>query len=99
LINTTHLGKELLENFELTEDNASKLAEFSKEWTDANDKWNAQWGVHIDHTKAGKHYVAGLGLSMEATEVGKPSQLTVDAHRIAFIDPANGQETPLFVTH
>ncbi|HGV6701045.1 TPA: host specificity protein J, partial [Escherichia coli] len=32
LINKTHLGKELLENFELTEDNASKLEEFSKEW-------------------------------------------------------------------
>ncbi|MEF7814549.1 host specificity protein J, partial [Escherichia coli] len=30
LINKTHLGKELLENFELTEDNASRLEEFSK---------------------------------------------------------------------
>ncbi|EPX0946453.1 phage tail tip protein J-related protein, partial [Escherichia coli] len=67
LINKTHLGKELLENFELTEDNASKLEEFSKEWKDANDKWNAMWGVKIEQTKDGKHYVAGLGLSMEDT--------------------------------
>lgn len=37
-------GKELLEKVELTEDNASKLQqEFSKEWQDANDKWNAMW--------------------------------------------------------
>ncbi|WP_152080018.1 phage tail tip fiber protein, partial [Escherichia coli] len=67
-INKTHLGKELLENFELTEDNASKLEEFSKEWKDANDKWNAMWGVKIEQTKDGKHYVAGIGLSMEDAE-------------------------------
>ena len=97
LINKTHLGKELLENFELTEDNASKLEEFSKEWKDANDKWNAMWGVKIEQTKDGKHYVAGLGLSMEDTEEGKLSQFLVAANRIAFIDPANGNETPMFV--
>ncbi|MDX5598921.1 host specificity protein J [Escherichia coli] len=92
LINKTHLGKELLENFELTEDNASKLEEFSKEWKDANDKWNAMWGVKIEQTKDGKHYVAGLGL-----REGKLSQFLVAANRIAFIDPANGNETPMFV--
>ncbi len=93
LINKTHLGKELLENFELTEDNASKLEEFSKEWKDANDKWNAMWGVKFEQTKDGKHYVAGIGLSMEDTV----SQFLVAANRIAFIDPANGNETPMFV--
>ncbi|EPT3849358.1 phage tail tip protein, partial [Escherichia coli] len=97
LINKTHLGKELLENFELTEDNASKLEEFSKEWKDANDKWNAMWAVKIEQTKDGKHYVAGIGLSMEDTEEGKLSQFLVAANRIAFIDPANGNETPMFV--
>ncbi|EOA0302156.1 DUF1983 domain-containing protein, partial [Escherichia coli] len=97
LINKTHLGKELLENAELTEDNASRLDEFSKEWKDANDKWNAMWGVKIEQTKDGKHYVAGIGLSMEDTEEGKLSQFLVAANRIAFIDPANGNETPMFV--
>ena len=97
LINKTHLGKELLENFELTEDNASRLEEFSKEWKDANDKWNAMWGVRIEQTKDGRHYVAGIGLSMEDTEDGKLSQFLVAANRIAFIDPANGNETPMFV--
>ncbi|EPB8530780.1 phage tail protein [Escherichia coli] len=97
LINKTHLGKELLENAELTEDNASKLEQFSKEWKDANDKWNAMWGVRIEQTEDGKHYVAGLGLSMEDTEEGKLSQFLVAASRIAFIDPANGNETPMFV--
>ncbi|EPD7535812.1 phage attachment tail tip protein J, partial [Escherichia coli] len=97
LINKTHLGKELLENFELTEDNASRLEAFSKEWKDANDKWNAMWGVRIEQTEDGKHYVAGLGLSMEDTEDGKLSQFLVAANRIAFIDPANGNETPMFV--
>ncbi|EJE7914631.1 host specificity protein J, partial [Escherichia coli] len=97
LINKTHLGKELLENFELTEDNASRLEEFSKEWKDANDKWNAMWGVKIEQTEDGRHYVAGLGLSMEDTEEGKLSQFLVAANRIAFIDPANGNETPMFV--
>ncbi|WP_247122136.1 DUF1983 domain-containing protein, partial [Escherichia coli] len=62
-ITESHLGKELLEKVELTEDNASKLEEFSKEWKDANDKWNAMWGVKIEQTEDGKHYVAGLGLS------------------------------------
>ncbi len=97
LINKTHLGKELLENAELTEDNASKLEQFSKEWKDANDKWNAMWGVRIEQTEDGRHYVAGLGLSMEDTEEGKLSQFLVAASRIAFIDPANGNETPMFV--
>ncbi|EOX8918322.1 host specificity protein J [Escherichia coli] len=97
LINKTHLGKELLENAELTEDNASKLEQFSKEWKDANDKWNAMWGVRIEQTEDGKHYVAGLGLSMEDTEEGKLSQFLVAASRIAFIDSANGNETPMFV--
>ena len=97
LINKTHLGKELLENAELSEDNASRLEAFSKEWKDANDKWNAMWGVRIEQTEDGKHYVAGLGLSMEDTEDGKLSQFLVAANRIAFIDPANGNETPMFV--
>ncbi|HAM5280007.1 TPA: DUF1983 domain-containing protein [Escherichia coli] len=97
LVTESHLGKELLEKVELTEDNASRLEEFSKEWKDANDKWNAMWGVKIEQTEDGKHYVAGLGLSMEDTEEGKLSQFLVAANRIAFIDPANGNETPMFV--
>ncbi|STH76114.1 phage attachment tail tip protein J [Escherichia coli] len=97
LINKTHLGKELLENAELTEDNASRLEAFSKEWKDASDKWNAMWGVRIEQTEDGRHYVAGIGLSMEDTEDGKLSQFLVAANRIAFIDPANGNETPMFV--
>ncbi|NGI36077.1 host specificity protein J, partial [Escherichia coli] len=96
-ITESHLGKELLEKVELTEDNASRLEEFSKEWKDANDKWNAMWAVKIEQTKDGKHYVAGIGLSMEDTEEGKLSQFLVAANRIAFIDPANGNEMPMFV--
>ncbi|HGX8757688.1 TPA: DUF1983 domain-containing protein, partial [Escherichia coli] len=96
-ITESHLGKELLEKVELTEDNASRLEQFSKEWKDANDKWNAMWAVKIEQTKDGKHYVAGIGLSMEDTEEGKLSQFLVAANRIAFIDPANGNETPMFV--
>ena len=92
-ITESHLGKELLEKVDLTEDNASRLDEFSKEWKDASDKWNAMWGVKIEHTRDGKHYVTGIGLSMEDTV----SQFLVAANRIAFIDPANGNETPMFV--
>lgn len=97
LITESHLGKELLEKVDLTEDNASKLEQFSKEWKDANDKWNAMWGVKIEQTEDGKHYVAGLGLSMEDTEEGKLSQFLVAANRIAFIDPSNGNTRPMFV--
>ena len=97
LINKTHLGRELLENFELTEDNASRLEEFSEQWKDANDKWNAMSGVRIEQTEDGKHYVAGIGLSMEETEEGKLSQFLVAVNRIAFIDPENGNTTPMFV--
>ncbi|MCE9760214.1 phage attachment tail tip protein J [Citrobacter portucalensis] len=96
-ITESHLGKELLEKVELTEDNASRLDQFSEEWQDASGKWNAMWGVKIEQTKDGKHYVAGLGLSMEDTEEGKVSQFLVAADRIAFINPANGNETPAFV--
>ncbi|ENA43973.1 fibronectin type-III family protein, partial [Escherichia coli 2729250] len=96
-ITESHLGKELLEKVELTEDNASRLEEFSKEWKDANDKWNAMWAVKIEQTKDGKHYVAGIGLSMEDTEEGKLSQFLVAANRIAFIDPSNGNTRPMFV--
>ena len=96
-ITESHLGRELLEKVELTEDNASKLEQFSKEWKDANDKWNAMWGVKIEQTEDGRHYVAGLGLSMEDTPEGKLSQFLVAANRIAFIDPANGNTTPMFV--
>ncbi|ELN1230303.1 host specificity protein J [Salmonella enterica] len=96
-ITESHLGKELLEKVELTEDNASKLQQFSKEWQDANDKWNAMWGVKIEQTKDGKYYVAGLGLSMEDTPDGKISQFLVAADRIVYINPANGNETPGFV--
>ncbi|HHE5301189.1 TPA: host specificity protein J [Citrobacter freundii] len=96
-ITESHLGKELLEKVELTEDNASRLDEFSKEWQDANGKWNAMWGVKIEQTEDGRHYVAGLGLSMEDTEEGKISQFLVEADRIAFINLANGNETPAFV--
>ncbi|EME7654390.1 host specificity protein J [Salmonella enterica] len=97
LITETYLGTELLKKVELTEDNASKLQQFSKEWQDANDKWNAMWGVKIEQTKDGKYYVAGLGLSMEDTPDGKISQFLVAADRIAYINPANGNETPGFV--
>ncbi|WP_301553412.1 DUF1983 domain-containing protein, partial [Salmonella enterica] len=96
-ITESHLGKELLEKVDLTEDNASKLQQFSKEWQDANDKWNAMWGVKIEQTKDGKYYVAGLGLSMEDMPDGKISQFLVAADRIAYINPANGNETPGFV--
>ncbi|AVS59905.2 phage attachment tail tip protein J [Salmonella enterica] len=96
-ITESHLGKELLEKVDLTEDNASKLQQFSKEWQDANGKWNAMWGVKIEQTEDGRHYVAGLGLSMEDTPDGKISQFLVAADRIAFINPQNGNQTPGFV--
>ncbi|EGJ5835166.1 DUF1983 domain-containing protein [Salmonella enterica] len=86
-----------MKKIDLTEDNASKLQQFSQEWEDANNKWNAMWGVKIEQTEDGRYYVAGLGLSMEDTEEGKLSQFLVAANRIAFIDPANGNETPMFV--
>lgn len=41
--------------------------------------------------------LAGLGLSMEDTPDGKISQFLVAADRIAYINPANGNETPGFV--
>ncbi|EAB5591886.1 phage tail protein, partial [Salmonella enterica subsp. enterica serovar Typhimurium] len=41
LITETYLGTELLKKIDLTENNASKLQQFSKEWQDANDKWSA----------------------------------------------------------
>ncbi|STF45922.1 Host specificity protein J [Escherichia coli] len=51
----------------------------------------------LSRPKTANIYVAGIGLSMEDTEEGKLSQFLVAANRIAFIDPANGNETPMFV--
>lgn len=96
-ITATELGKELLETIESGGGANAKIEEFSKEWQDANEKWNAMWGVKIGKTENGQHYVAGLGLSMEDTPEGNLSQFLVAANRIAFIDPANGNTTPMFV--
>ncbi|EDX5192365.1 DUF1983 domain-containing protein [Salmonella enterica subsp. enterica serovar Glostrup] len=97
LITESYLGEELLKKFDLMKDNASKLKQFSREWKDANDRWNAMWGVKIEQTRDGRRYVAGLGLSMEDAPDGKASQFLLAADRIAFINPANGNETPGFV--
>lgn len=96
-ITDTELGKELLEKIDSGGGANAKIEEFSKEWQDANEKWNAMWGVKIGKTENGQHYVAGLGLSMEDTPDGNLSQFLVAANRIAFIDPANGNTTPMFV--
>lgn len=96
-ITDTELGKELLEKIDSGGGANAKIEQFSKEWQDANEKWNAMWGVKIGKTENGQHYVAGLGLSMEDTPDGNLSQFLVAANRIAFIDPANGNTTPMFV--
>ncbi|EGN5550034.1 host specificity protein J [Salmonella enterica] len=96
-ITDTELGKELLEKIDSGGGANAKIEEFSKEWQDANEKWNAMWGVKIGKTENGQHYVAGLGLSMEDTPDGNLSQFLVAANRIAFINPENGNTTPMFV--
>ena len=96
-ISETHLGERLLGRVELSEENASRLEQFEEEWQDANGKWNAMWGVRIEQTEDGTPFVAGIGLGMEDTPEGKLSQFLVAANRIAFIDPANGNETPMLV--
>lgn len=96
-ITDTELGKELLEKIDSGGGANAKIEQFSKEWQDANEKWNAMWGVKIGKTENGQHYVAGLGLGMEDTPDGNLSQFLVAANRIAFIDPANGNTTPMFV--
>ncbi|EGL4564323.1 host specificity protein J [Salmonella enterica] len=96
-ITDTELGKELLEKIDSGGGANAKIEQFSKEWQDANEKWNAMWGVKIGKTENGQHYVAGLGLGMEDTPDGNLSQFLVAANRIAFINPANGNTTPMFV--
>ena len=50
-ITESYLGKELLGKVDLTTDNASRLTQFEKEWTDANNKWNAMWGFRLSRPK------------------------------------------------
>ncbi len=97
-ITESSLGKELLDKVELTADNAGRLTKIEKEWVDANEKWRGMWGVKIERTKDGKHFVSGLGLSMEDTPDGEVSQFLVAADRIAFINPEDGNTTPALVT-
>ena len=54
-------------------------------------------GVKIEQTKDGQTLCRGYWPGMEDTEEGMLSQFLVAANRIAFIDPANGNETPMFV--
>ncbi|WP_197370786.1 host specificity protein J [Escherichia coli] len=107
-ITESHLGKELLEKVELTEDNASRLEEFSKEWKDAiqqiqkvqvdtNNNLNSMWAVKLQQMQDGRLYIAGIGAGIENTPDGMQSQVLLAADRIAMINPANGNTKPMFV--
>ncbi|WP_428997898.1 phage tail tip fiber protein [Salmonella enterica] len=53
--------------------------------------------LKIQKTQNGVPYVAGIGAGIENVDGQTLSQILLAANRIAFIDPANGNTTPMLV--
>lgn len=96
-ITDTQLGEELLNKVSLAGENATKIEDISKSWTDAEGKLNAMRALKISVLKDGRYYVAGIGAGIENTPEGMQSQILLAAQQIAMVDPSNGNTTPMFV--
>lgn len=78
-------------------DQTSTIQQIQKVQTAAGNKLNTMWSVKLQQTADGRLYMAGLGVGMENTPEGMQSQILMEADRIAMINPANGNTTPMFV--
>lgn len=78
-------------------DQTSTIEQIQEVQTAAGNKLNAMWSVKLQQTADGRLYMAGLGVGMENTPDGMQSQILMEADRIAMINPADGNTTPMFV--
>lgn len=73
------------------------ISQIQKVQKDTNDDLSALYMLKVQKTEAGVPYIAGIGVGIEDTEGSPLSQILLAANRIAFIDPANGNTTPMLV--
>lgn len=79
------------------EDQTATISQIQKVQKDTSDDLSALYMLKVQKTEAGVPYVAGIGVGIEDTEGSPLSQILLAANRIAFIDPANGNTTPMLV--
>lgn len=79
------------------ENQSATIQQIQKVQKDTNDNLSALYMLKVQKTVDGVPYVAGIGVGVE-DENGQPlSSILLSADRIAMINPANGNTTPLFV--
>lgn len=79
------------------ENQSATIQQIQKVQKDTNDDLNALYMLKIQKTQNGVSYVAGIGAGIENVDGQTLSQILLDANRIAFIDTANGNTTPMLV--
>ncbi|MBA3140373.1 DUF1983 domain-containing protein, partial [Salmonella enterica] len=79
------------------EKQTATISQIQKVQKDTNDDLSALYMLKVQKTEAGVPYIAGIGVGIEDTEGSPLSQILLAANRIAFIDPANGNTTPMLV--
>ncbi len=79
------------------ENQSATIQQIQKVQKDTNDNLNALYMLKIQKTQNGVPYVAGIGAGIENVDGQTLSQILLAANRIAFIDPANGNTTPMLV--
>ncbi|MDZ5641666.1 DUF1983 domain-containing protein (plasmid) [Enterobacter sp. A103] len=78
-------------------DQTTTIQQIEKVQAETGNKLNAMWAVKLQQLSNGQYYIAGLGVGMENTPEGMQSQILMAADRIAMVNPADGNTTPLFV--
>ncbi|ECM3181910.1 DUF1983 domain-containing protein [Salmonella enterica subsp. enterica serovar Newport] len=79
------------------EDQSATIQQIQRVQKDTDDNLNALYMLKIQKTQNGVPYVAGIGAGIESVDGQTLSQILLAANRIAFIDPANGNTTPMLV--
>lgn len=74
-----------------------ELTQVKEDVQKTSDGLGAMWSVKLQQLSNGQYYIAGLGVGMENTITGMQSQILMAADRIAMVNPANGNTTPLLV--
>ncbi|HCM1914667.1 TPA: host specificity protein J [Salmonella enterica subsp. salamae serovar 28:r:e,n,z15] len=78
-------------------DQTATIQQIQKVQKDTDDNLNAMYMLKVQKTKDGVPYVAGIGAGIEDVAGQTLSQILLAANRIAFIDPSNGNTTPMLV--
>ncbi|WP_425354205.1 DUF1983 domain-containing protein [Escherichia coli] len=78
-------------------DQEATIQQIQKVQTDTSNNLNSMWAVKLQQMQDGRLYIAGIGAGIENTPDGMQSQVLLAADRIAMVNPANGNTTPLFV--